>query len=399
MTWRRLTIWGVLALAIVAGLIYAFRPQPVLVDLVTLSPGPMTVTIDEEGETRVRDVYVLSAPVTGRALRIDSELGDQVVANETVLARIEPTDPTFLDLRSRAQAEAQEKAAAAALTLARAELEQAQAELGFATNEVERARRLRSESAIAARTLDEAERTFKIQKAAVTMATSSLEMRRFELENARALLVSPTDRIAMQGKCDCVSITAPVSGQILDIVHESEGVVQAGEPLLEIGDPDDLEIVADLLSADAVQIEPGQAVIIEDWGGEPLEGRVRRVEPAGFTKVSALGIEEQRVNVIVDFKADAADRQRLSHGYRVETRIVLWQDDDALNLPLTALFRDGEQWAVFAEEEGQARLRHVEVGKQNGLDAEIVGGLGEGASVVLHPSDQITDGVMIQGRS
>lgn len=399
MTWRRLTIWGALALAIAAGLIYAFRPQPVLVDIVTLSRDPMTVTIDEEGETRVRDVYVLSAPVTGRALRIDSDVGDEVVAGDTVLARIQPTDPSFLDLRSRAQVEAQEKTAAAALRLASAELEQAEAELEFAGNEVERARRLRRESAIAARTLDEAESTYRIKKAAVEMVGSSLDMRRFELEQVRAQLVSPVDTIAQADVCDCVSITAPVSGRILNIVHESEGVVQAGEPLLEIGDPDDLEIIADFLSADAVQIEPSQTVIIEDWGGEPLSGRVRRVEPTGFTKVSALGIEEQRVNVIVDFDASSEDRQRLNHGYRVETRIVLWQDDNALKLPLTALFRDGERWAVFAEEAGYARLRHVEVGQRNGLDAEITDGLAEGASVVLHPSAQITDGVMVQGRS
>ncbi len=398
MTWRRLTIWGVLALAIAVGLIYAFRPQPVLVDIVTLVSGPMTVTIDEEGETQVRDVYVLSAPVAGRALRIDGDVGDRVVANETVLARIQPTEPSFLDLRSRSQIEAQEKAAAAALKLAGAELEQAEAELEFAGNEVERARRLRRESAIAARTLDAAESTYRIKTAAVAMASSSLEMRRFELENVRAQLMSPAETTAQAEACDCVSITAPIDAQILGIVHESEGVVQAGEPLIEIGDPDDLEINADFLSADAVHIEPGQAVIIEDWGGEPLSGRVRRVEPAGFTKVSALGIEEQRVNVIIDFSDPLADRRRLSHGYRVEARIILWQDDKALKLPLTALFRDGERWAVFADEEEQARLRHVDVGRRNGLEAEITNGLEEGARVILHPSDQITEGMQIQGR-
>ncbi len=397
--WRRLTIWGVLGLAIVAGLIYAFRPQPILVDIVTLASGPMTVTIDEEGETQVRDVYVLSAPVAGRALRIDSDVGDRVVANETVLARIRPTEPSFLDLRSRSQVEAQEKAAAAALKLAGAELEQAEAEREFAGNEVERARRLRRESAIAARTLDAAESTYKIKTAAVAMAASSLEMRRFELEHVRAQLMSPAETSVQAEACECVSITAPVNGQILNIIHESEGVVQAGEPLIEIGDPYDLEIVADFLSADAVQIEPGQDVIIEEWGGEPLSGRVRRVEPAGFTKVSALGIEEQRVNVIIDFDDQAIGRRQLSHGYRVEARIILWQADEALTLPLTALFRDGERWAVFAEEDGQARLRKVEVGRRNGLEAEITGGLKEGARVILHPSDEVTEGVQIQGRS
>jgi HlyD family secretion protein len=342
---------------------------------------------------------VLSAPVTGRALRIEGEVGDQVAANDTVLARIQPTDPGFLDLRSRAQAEAQEKAAAAGLTLAKAELVRAEAELEFAESELERARRLRKDYTIAERTLDEAESAFRIRRAAVEMVKSSMEMRRFELENARAQLVSPIDTTATLGDCDCIPITAPVNGQILAIVHESEGVVQAGEPLLEIGDPDDLEVVADFLSADAVKIEPGQTTVIEDWGGDPLSGRVRRVEPAGFTKVSALGIEEQRVNVIVDFEATTEDQKRLNHGYRVEARIVLWHDDNALKLPLTALFRDGERWAVFIEEAGYARLRHVEVGQRNGLDAEIIDGLAEGVSVVLHPSNQIAAGVMIEGRS
>ena len=398
MTWRRLTIWGVLALAIALGLAYAFRPKPLLVDMVTLSPGPMTVSIDEEGETRVRDVYVLSTPIAGRALRIDSEVGDPVKAGDTVLARIEPTDPGFLDMRGQAQAEAAEKAAAAALTLASAELVRAEAELEFASSEVERARRLRKDYTIAERTLDEAESAFRIRQAAVDMAKSSLEMRRFELENARAQLVSPVNTVADQKGCDCVPITAPVDGQILDINHKSAGVVQAGEPLLEIGDPNDLEIVADFLSADAVQIMPGQDVIIEAWGGAPLTGRVRRVEPAGFTKVSALGIEEQRVNVIIDFETPSDQRQRLSHGYRVETRVVLWQGEDVLKLPLTALFRDVDRWAVFAEQAGKAELRHVEIGQRNDLEAEIIGGLEEGANVVLHPSDQVTDGILIAPR-
>jgi HlyD family secretion protein len=231
------------------------------------------------------------------------------------------------------------------------------------------------------------------------MATSALEMREFELENARAQLVSPVDAAGDGEICDCVPITSPVDGRVLEILHKSEGVVQPGQALVEIGDPADLEIAADFLSADAVQIEPGQQALIEDWGGEPIEGTVRRVDPAGFTKVSALGIEEQRVNVIVDFDASTKDRRRLSHGYRVEVRVVLWEDDDALRLPLTALFRDGERWAVFALEDGRARLRHVEIGHRNGLDAEVVSGVAAGMNVVRHPSDQVSDGVLIEARA
>ncbi len=398
MVWRRMIIWGGFGLAIALGLIYAFRPQAVLVDIVTLERGPMMVTLDEEGETRVRDVYVLSAPLAGRAQRIDAEVGDVVTAGETVVAQIQPTDPSFLDRRSRAQAEALEKAASAAMTLARAELDQAEAELDFAESELERAKRLRSESAIAERALDLAKNTFRIKQAAVAMASSAMEMRQFDLENARAQLVSPVDGGGDGEACDCVPITSPVDGRILDIIHKSEGVVQPGEALVEIGDPADLEIAADFLSADAVQIEPGQKALIEDWGGERLAGDVRRVDPAGFTKVSALGIEEQRVNVVVDFDPPAETRLRLSHGYRVEVRVVLWEDDDALKLPLTALFRDGERWAIFVEEDGRARLRHVEIGRRNGLDAEVLGGIDAGMNVVRHPSDQMSDGVLIEAR-
>ncbi|MGI9494061.1 MAG: efflux RND transporter periplasmic adaptor subunit [Geminicoccaceae bacterium] len=392
-------IWGGFGLVIALGLAYAFKPKPVLVDFVTMERGPMMVTLDEEGETRVRDVYVLSAPLAGRAQRIDAEVGDAVSAGETVVAQIQPTDPSFLDRRTRAQAEAAEKAASAAMTLARAELDQAEAELEFAESELERAKRLRKESAIAERALDLAASAFRIKQAAVAMATSAVEMRQFELENARAQLVSPVDGIRDRENCDCVPITSPVDGRILEILHKSEGVVQPGEALVEIGDPADLEIAADFLSADAVQIEPGQRALIEDWGGAPLEGQVRRVDPAGFTKVSALGIEEQRVNVIVDFNASAENRRRLSHGYRVEVRVVLWEDGDALKLPLTALFRDGERWAVFAEEDGYARLRHVEIGQRNGLEAEIVGGVEAGMNVVRHPSNQVSEGALIEARS
>ncbi len=399
MAWRRTIIWGGFGLAIALGLAYAFKPQPVLVDIVTLERGSMMVTLDEEGETRVRDVYVLSAPVAGRAQRIDAEVGDAVRAGETVVAEIQPIDPSFLDRRSRAQAEAVEKAASAAMQLARAELDQAEAELDFTEGELERARRLRSESAIAERSLDLAENAFRIRQAAVAMATSALEIREFELENAHAQLVSPVDGAGDGETCDCVPITSPVDGRILEIRHKSEGVVQPGEPLVDIGDPADLEIAADFLSADAVQIEPGQKVLIEDWGGETIVGEVRRVDPAGFTKVSALGIEEQRVNVIVDFDTTALDRRRLSHGYRAEVRVVLWEDDDALKLPLTALFRDGERWAVFVEEDGYARRRHVKIGRRNGLDAELLDGSETGTNVVRHPSDQVSDGVLIERRS
>jgi HlyD family secretion protein len=322
--WRRFVLWGVLILTLLAGLTYAFLPQPVPVDVVRIERGPMFVTVDEEGETRVRDVFVLSAPVGGRLRRIELGVGDGVISGRTVVAQIEPADPGFLNERSESVAQAAVRAAESALELARAELDEAGAELEFASAELERARQLIRKGTISRRAFDEAERTFKTRRAVVATAQARLRMREFELEQAHARLVSPVETQTLHGRCECVPITAPVGGRILRLLRESEGVVQAGDPLVEIGDLRDLEIVTDLLSSEAVKVEPGQKAIIDEWGGgAPLAGVVRSVEPYGFTKVSALGIEEQRVNVIIDLADPPARWQRLGHGYRVEVRIVL----------------------------------------------------------------------------
>jgi HlyD family secretion protein len=399
LNWRRIALWSVFGLALIAGLAYAFWPRAIQVDFAVAERGPLTVTVDDEGETRVKDVYVLSTPVTGRALRIDSDVGDQVIAGETIVARIEPIDPTFLDVRSEAQAKAAVQAAEAAKALTEAELEQSRAELTFAKTELERAESLIKSKTISQRALDDADRNFKKRKAEVARTEAALKMREFELAQAWALLVSPTETQETQGDCDCVSIPAPVSGRVLRVLHKSAGVVNAGDPLVEIGNPGDLEIVVDLLSSDAVKVEAGQRVIIEEWGGAgPLAGAVRRVEPFGFTKISALGIEEQRVNVIIDIRDPRERWSRLGHGYRVETRIVLWNGNDVLKLPLTALFRDGDRWAVFAEQDGRARRRYVTLGRRTSLEAEIKDGIDPGVRVVLHPSDRVRDGARITAR-
>ena len=399
MTWRRFILWGTLAGAVIAGVVVAFLPQPVSVDLGVVAKGDLMVTIDEEGETRVREVFVLSAPVAGRALRIDAQVGFAVIGGETELASIEPIDPAFLDVRGETQAKAAIEAAKAGRTLAQAKLAEVEAELDFARAELDRARKLIRTKTISQRRHDEAERAFRTRKAAVDTARAGLRMREFQLDQARAELVSPTERRRRDGECDCIAIRAPVSGRILRILHKSEGVVAAGEALLEIGDPEDLEIVVDLLSNDAVRVAPGQRVVIEEWGGEaPLRGWVRRVEPYGFTKVSALGIEEQRVNVIVDLESPPEERKALGHGYRVEARIVLWEGRDVLTAPLGALFRDGEHWAVFVAVDGRAEIRHVALGRRNTLKAEITDGLTDGERLVLHPSERIVDGIRIRAR-
>jgi HlyD family secretion protein len=395
---KRLLFWVPLAAALAVALLWVFRPSAVAVDLVEVARGPLAVSVSDEGETRVRDMYVVSAPVPGRMRRIDLEAGDPVVADQTVVARIEPSDPAFLDVRSAAEARAGVDAAAAARTHAEAQVRRAQAELEFAQSELERIRALARSHTVSENDLDSAERRAKTTDAALAEARAELKVRQSEYQVARARLMPPASRRGTSD-CDCVSVYSPVSGHVLRVLTESEGVLQSGAPLVEIGDPDKLEIVVDLLSTDAVRVRPGQRAIIEAWGGaRPLEGVVRRVEPFGFTKVSALGIEEQRVNVVIDIKEPRRQWERLGHGYRVEPRIVLWESRDVLKVPLSALFRQGQQWAVFVAQDRRAVLRPVEIGHENGLEAEVVSGLEAGERVVLHPGERVSPGVRLQPR-
>ena len=396
---KRLLFWVPLVLALAAALAWLFRPAAVAVDLVEVERGPLMVSVSDEGETRVRDMFVVSAPVPGRMRRIDLEAGDKVVADQTVVAQIEPSDPAFLDVRSAAEARASADAASAGRTYAEAQVRRAQAELEFAQSELQRIRVLAQSHTVSLNDLDSAERRAKTADAALAEARANLKVRQSEYEVARARLMTPTSRKA-GSDCACVSVYSPVSGEVLRILTESEGVVTSGTPLMEVGDPDKLEIVVDLLSADAVRVQPGQRAVIEAWGGpRPLEGIVRRVEPFGFTKVSALGIEEQRVNVVIDIKEPRTEWQRLGHGYRVEPRIVLWEGRDVLRVPLSALFRQDAQWAVFVEKGGRAELRPVEVGHENGLEAEVTKGLEPGERIVLHPGDRVSPGTRLEDRA
>ncbi len=395
-------IWRGLALVIVAaGLAYAFRPQPVPVDMAVAETGSLIVTVADDGETRVREVYLVSSPLPGQVLRFEGDVGDTVVAAETVLANILPTQPTFLDARTRSELEAAVQGAEAAMALARAELARTQAQVDFAETEFRRAERLFERGNVSEAALDRARMELHTEEAALLTSRAGLSMSEFELETARASLIRPTvegGATDQQAGC-CYAVRAPVDGKILRIFHESEGVVDAGAPLIEIGDPGDLEIVVDLLSSDAVQVAQDAEAFIEGWGGgERLAGHVRRVEPYGFTKTSALGIDEQRVNVIVDFD-EPADRLRLlGHGYRVEVAIVVWRGDDVLKVPVGALFRTGGDWALFVVEDGRAVLRKIEIGHMNGTQAEVLGGLEVGETVLLHPSDRIADGVLVAAR-
>jgi HlyD family secretion protein len=370
------------------------------VDFASAAPGPLEVSVSDEGETRVKDVFVVSAPVPGLMRRIALKAGDAVAAGSTVIARIEPSDPSFLDVRSEAEARAAAQAAEAAQKLAVASVRRAEAELDFARAELTRYRGLAERNTVSANDLDAAERRAKTASAALEEARAALRVRESELRQARARLMAPS--IAQRrrgGGCDCVEVFSPVSGSVLRVLQESEAVVASGTPLAEIGDPARLEIVVDLLSTEAVRVQPGQRALIEAWGGgPPLAGEVRRVEPFGFTKVSALGIEEQRVNVVIDFTDPPERWRRLGHGYRVEPRIILASADQALKVPRAALFRDGQDWAVFVRDGSRARLRHVELGLENGLEAEIRKGLAAGDQVVLQPGDRVSDGQRVRDR-
>jgi len=396
---KRTLFWGPLALAIAVALAWLFRSPSVAVDLVEVDRGPLRVDVSDEGETRVKDMYVVSAPIAGFMRRIELEVGDAVVADQTVVARIEPGDPSFLDVRTEAEARAGVEAASAARSLAEAQVRRAQAELDFATAEFERIRALARSHTVSENELDAAERRARTAEAALAEARAERRVRESEYQVARARLMTPVAGRPRVADCDCVTVYSPVSGNVLRVVTESEGVVQSGTPMLEVGNPDRLEVVVDLLSADAVRVEAGQRVVIEAWGGErPLAGEVRRVEPFGFTKVSALGIEEQRVNVIIDITEPREQWRRLGHGYRVEPRIVLWEATDVLRVPLSALFRHGEQWAVFVDDRGRAELRSVEIGQGNGLEAEVLAGLETGERVVLHPGDRVAPGARLDER-
>ena len=401
MLMRRLLGYIVAGALLVAALVFAFWPQPLPVDLALLDKGELIVTIDGDGQTRVREIYVVSAPITGRVLRAERHVGDQVVANETVLATIQPTDPTFLDRRARAQAESVAKTAEAGFALSEAEQARALAELDFAASELRRAEQLAARGNVSQRDLDRAKLLVRTARAALATTKATVEMRRFELETARAALIQPgEDNASGEGRLCCVDVSSPVDGRVLRVIQQSEGVVLAGAPLVEVGDSTDLEIVVDLLSSDAVRVTEGAPVMIGDWGGvDILEGKVRQVEPYGFTKVSALGIEEQRVNVLIDFTGAAERWRDLGHGYRIEAGIVIWKGQDVLRLPLGALFRDGDRWAVFAAVGGVARLRHVEIDHSNGRQAQVTGGLQAGDMVILHPSDLVADGVRVVARS
>jgi len=390
---------GMLAiLAVVAGgLALGFMPRAVPVDVAEVTRGPLAVTVEEEGKTRVTERYAVSAPVAGYVRRIDLKAGDAVAARQ-VIAVIEPARSVALDPRARAQAQGQAGAAQAALAAAQANARAASAAAQLAQQERARAESLRQSNFVSAQALDAARTAETRARAADAAAQHAVRVARFDLETARVALAS-TARLQAGGAAEAVQVYAPVAAHVLKLLHESEGAVAAGQPLLEIGDPASLEVEVEVLSTHAVKIAPGSKVILDRWGGEqPVEGTVRVVEPSGFTKISALGVEEQRVRVIVDFSSPREAWARLGDGYRVEARFVLWEGKDVLQLPTSALFRQGEGWAAFVIDGRRARQVPVEVGQRAGLATQVLSGLKAGDAVVAHPDEMIRDGVRVKPR-
>lgn len=398
MQWRRRILLLLILGSGVGAILWAFMPRPVLVETARVRRGPMQVTIDEEGKTRIIDRFAISAPVPGVTRRIELEVGDEIRRGQAVVV-LEPLQSSVLDPRSRAEAEARVAAAEARIRSAEENVRAATADSAFWSQELERIHLLHERGIVPRAKLEEVEAKAQQTEANLRSARFAVDLARFELEAARTVLGHSAAQPA-ESAPETVTLRAPVSGRVLQVFDKSQRVVGAGEALLEVGDPRSLEVEVELLSADAVRVAPGTRVIFERWGGEdPLEGRVKRVEPVGFTKISALGVEEQRVRVIADIVSPAQTWDSLGHGYRVDARFILWEEKGVLQVPTSALFRRNGDWAVFIVNDAEAVLRNVEIGRRGGFQTQILSGLAEGENVITHPDETIENGTQVRVNS
>ncbi len=385
--WRRRAPWLLVALAVGGLLAWALWPSSLIVEVARAEVGPLQVTVDEDGWTRAHDRYVVAAPVAGRVARIELRDGDPVSRGQ-VLARLYPL-PLGAQEREQANArlasaQALEREAAERAAHARADAEQAK-------RERERVERLVKNGFVSPQAAEQARLTERTSSNEYEAARFRSQSAAAEVRAAQATLLAL--QASERGAPTAIPVTSPVDGRVLRIVDPSERVVAAGTSLLTLGDATQLEVVLDVLSSEAVKVKTGMPVMLEGWGGErPLRAKVRLVEPYAFTKVSALGVEEQRVNVIADF---VDSPQPLGDGYRVDARIVVWSEERALKVPASALFRDGGQWSVFVVERARARARRVEVGRRNGLEAQVMAGLRQGEIVIRHPNNELRAGMRV----
>jgi HlyD family secretion protein len=398
--WMRLTTGRVLlvigAVATAGAIAWSLIPRPIPVETAKVTTGRFVATVDEDGKTRVRERYVVVAPLAGRSSRIHLKVGDPITSDDGITT-IQPSPAPFLDPRSRREAEERLGAAEATRERTRMGVERARAQAGQARTDLDRARTLVERGAATTQALERAELAMQVGERDLRAAEFQDHAAEHEVDQAKALLAR-YDK-AGQTPEDRWNVTAPVTGVILKLLQESETVVTPGMPLVEIGDPRDLEVVVDVLSTDAVEIQAGAEVMFERWGGpDILAGRVRRVEPTAFTKISTLGVEEQRVNVLIDFVSPADTWIGLGDGYRVEARITVFSREDATIVPTGALFRVGTQWHVYVVSNGRAERHPVEVLRRSGRSAAILSGLSPGETVIVYPNDRLTPGARVEPR-
>lgn len=397
---REHPVVALIAVLLTGLMIWGFWPKPILVEVIPARYAPLTITIEEEGRTRVIDRYVIAAPVNGVTCRQELNVGDNVTQGQVLLG-ISPLASQVLDPRSRALAEARLASAESALLAAQEQARASAATAQLAILERNRLQPLADKGLISREILDKANTAVQTTSAAKRSADFRVEVAKYDREAASTMLqysASGQDEslnTAENTNEESVLIRSPVNGKILKIARQCEGPVVTGEPLLEIGDPTALEIEVDVLSADAVRIAPGMKVAFDRWGGEPLQGIVRIIEPVGFTKTSALGVEEQRVLIISDFTSPIGMWRRLGDGYRVEASFIIWQQDNVLQIPTNSLFRYQNGWAVFVLEDGYAKRREISIGQRNGLMAQVLEGLKENEKVINHPSDEVDDGIRV----
>ena len=392
---RRALMWLLLA-GLIGWIAWGFRPKPIEIETGQAGYGPLTVHVVEEGKTRVRNRYVLSAPVAGRMRRVDLKAGDEVKAGTTVLTVFEPATSPLLDPRAEAQAKARVEIREAACKQTAETLEMVTTAAKFAEAHWQRMRQLGTTGGVSATDADNAERDTLMRQREVHASQFAVQVANHELALARAALAQAEGG----GTETSVELRSPVNGRVLKVLQESTAVLAPGTPIMEIGDPADIEIEAEILSRDAVTIRPGAPVTIEQWGGNaPLGGRVRRVEPAAFTKISSLGVEEQRVIVLSDLVNPPDDARFLGDRYRVEVRVAIWHADKVLQVPAGALFREGNIWKTFALVGGVAVKTTVGVGRSDGRQTEIIGGLQEGTTVLVHPPDAVKNGTAVTPRA
>jgi len=393
--WIRRGLIALAVLAVVGLIVVAWIPNPVEVEVATVTRGPLVVTVNEDGRTRVKDRYLVSAPITGSLARLDLEAGDTIEEGQ-VLARLVPLPPPLLDSRTRAEAKARVDAAIAARRQSQAAINRARFQRDFAKQESARALAVVKQGGLARSDADRAVSTYRGSEEDLRSAEFGGRVAEHQLTLAQTALMQLTGKGEEGEQLDIIS---PVAGQVLKVFQESEGVAPGGTAIVEVGDPAALEVVVDVLSQDATRIPAGAKTTIERWGGKnSLLGHVRVVEPSAFTKLSALGVEEQRVNVIIDMDDDRKLWSSLGDGYRVEARISVWEGEDVLKVPASAVFRSEEAWATFVVEEGTAVVRTVELGETNGLETEVLSGLEEGDAVIAYPSDSVRDGVSVKAR-